>query len=55
MRNILLALLAAGALAACASGPSPADPLDPNARGTPGSAAFLGYHGPLWRENGQRD
>ena len=49
MRNIVLALVAAAALAACATGTRSSRAPDQGGHATTDGAAFLGYHGPVWR------
>ena len=56
MRKIFLALIASAALSGCASS-APRSPgaSEQGGRATVGAAAFMGYHGPVWRGNGPAD
>ena len=56
MRSTFLALLATAVLSACAHrDPGEARAPDPGSRATDGAAAFMGYHGPVWRANTPAD
>jgi hypothetical protein len=55
MRTTFLALLTACLLAACAGSGRQARAPDKGGHATPGGAAFMGYHGPVWRDNTPAD
>lgn len=56
MRKTFLALIAAAALSGCASGVLRGPgATEQDGRATDGGAAFMGYHGPVWRGNAPSD
>jgi uncharacterized protein YceK len=55
MRNILLALAAAIVMSACAGGTRTSSRAPEQGHATQQGAAFLGYHGPVWRANTPAD
>ena len=55
MRTIPLALTAAALVSACASGTRTTSRAPGKGHATQQGAAFLGYHGPVWRANTPAD
>lgn len=55
MRTPFIALLTACLVAGCAGGGRQVRAPDQGGHATTGGAAFMGYHGPVWRENTPSD
>lgn len=55
MRTILLAISAAILMSACASGTRTTSRAPDQGHATQHGAAFMGYHGPVWRANSPAD
>jgi hypothetical protein len=55
MRTLVLAVAAATVLAACTAGPRNPRGTEQAGHASSDGAAFMGYHGPVWRSNTPAD
>lgn len=55
MRSLLLAVAAAALMSACATGTRATRAPEQGGHATQQGAAFMGYHGPVWRANTPAD